>query len=310
MVVCDFCWIHSCRTHKKMPSYEKLTVPEGDNPPPHSQTSTCYMCKAMPAGIMLIELGFREQYFCVEMFVCENTRLGIPVNKHVSMSACMQKLMSPWNIKKMWSLKNNIWTIWCSFFQLKLLFVDECERCKDLIHVHSFAHDFHLRCIQSCMQPAQNTQSIFPPQYHLTGFLRDFMQVYPYPPKFSRNYLSEGTFYNQWSLNSLWRLLDLIKWNHIALTIELLILTEWIFSISLQTAFYICPLPPIKESYFLFSFSVTDTVSISNLSTNGSDLYTFMVQNNKLNDLKKFDMIPSVDPEIDNVNICFKKMLN
>nr|XP_022316595.1 KICSTOR complex protein SZT2-like [Crassostrea virginica] len=197
--------LHSKGGHKHRSSQEKLTVHEEDHPStpppmssPHPKSSTCYLHKAMPAGILLLELSFREQYFCVEMFVCENTRLGIPVNKH-----------------------------------LKLLFVDECERCKDLIHVHSFAHDFHLRCIQSCMQPDQGTQSYFLPQYHLTGFLRDFMQVYPYPPKFSRNSLSE------------------------------------------------------------------DTVSISNLSTNGSDLYNFMVQNNKLIELKKFEMSPTVDPDID-----------
>lgn len=47
---------------------------------------------------------------------------------------------------------------------------------------------------------------------------------------------------------------------------------------------------------------LSDTVSISNLSTNGSDLYNFMVQNNKLIELKKFEMIPSVDPEIENVS--------
>lgn len=199
--------LHAKGTHKRRSSYEKLTVHAEDHPStppppsgaPHSQSSTCYLHKAMPAGILLLKLSFREQYFCVEMYVCENTRLGIPVNKH-----------------------------------LKLLFVDECEKCKDIIHVHSFAHDFHLRCIQSCIQPDQSSPSFFRPQYHLTGFLRDFMQVYPYPPKFSRNFLSE------------------------------------------------------------------DTVSISNLSTNGSDLYNFMVQNNKLIELKKFEMIPSVDPEIEN----------
>lgn len=53
---------------------------------------------------------------------------------------------------------------------------------------------------------------------------------------------------------------------------------------------------------------LSDTVSISNLSTNGSDLYNFMVQNNKLIELKKFEMIPSVDPEIENVSTLKYKM--
>lgn len=87
-------WMMSilCRTHKRRSSYEKLTVHAEDHPStppppsgaPHSQSSTCYLHKAMPAGILLLKLSFREQYFCVEMYVCENTRLGIPVNKHVS----------------------------------------------------------------------------------------------------------------------------------------------------------------------------------------------------------------------------------
>lgn len=53
---------------------------------------------------------------------------------------------------------------------------------------------------------------------------------------------------------------------------------------------------------------LSDTVSISNLSTNGSDLYNFMVQNNKLIELKKFEMIPSVDPEIENVTTCINEL--
>ena len=82
-----------CRGHKHRSSQEKLTVHEEDHPStpppmssPHPKSSTCYLHKAMPAGILLLELSFREQYFCVEMFVCENTRLGIPVNKHVCIS--------------------------------------------------------------------------------------------------------------------------------------------------------------------------------------------------------------------------------
>ena len=68
------------------------------------------------------------------------------------------------------------------------MFVDECEKCKDLIHVHSFAHDFHLRSIQSCI----SGKTVYKSYYHLTGFLSDFILVYPYPPGFSRNFLLTG----------------------------------------------------------------------------------------------------------------------
>ncbi|XP_060082039.1 KICSTOR complex protein SZT2-like [Ylistrum balloti] len=138
--------------HVKKSSFERVFV-EGESI--HGPIGTVhYLQKTQAGGIMLMELSFREQYFCVKLFTCEYTRLGVPVNQ-----------------------------------QLKLLFVEECEKCKDLIHVHSFAHDFHLRCIHSHI----SRQQVFKQSYHLTGFLSDFMQVYPYPPNFSRNFLHEDT---------------------------------------------------------------------------------------------------------------------
>ena len=35
------------------------------------------------------------------------------------------------------------------FFQLAVIFIQECDGFKDLTHMHSFAHDFHLRAVQS-----------------------------------------------------------------------------------------------------------------------------------------------------------------
>lgn len=138
--------------HVKKSSFERVFI-EGESI--HGPIGTVhYLQKTQAGGIMLMELSFREQYFCVKLFTCEYTRLGVPINQ-----------------------------------QLKLLFVEECEKCKDLIHVHSFAHDFHLRCIQSHI----SRQQVFKHSYHLTGFLSDFIQVYPYPPHFSRNYLHQET---------------------------------------------------------------------------------------------------------------------
>jgi hypothetical protein len=42
-----------------------------------------HLQKTMSGGIMLMELSFREQYFCVKLYVCEHSRLGTPVNQHV-----------------------------------------------------------------------------------------------------------------------------------------------------------------------------------------------------------------------------------
>jgi hypothetical protein len=47
-----------------------------------------YLQKTLPGGIMLIEVGFREVYFCVHVYAFECTRLGIgkTVNKPVSVN--------------------------------------------------------------------------------------------------------------------------------------------------------------------------------------------------------------------------------
>ncbi|KAK3579120.1 hypothetical protein CHS0354_022140 [Potamilus streckersoni] len=109
--------------------------------------------KTLSGGILLIELSFHAEYFCVKLYTYESSRLSDTVNQ-----------------------------------QMKLMFVDECEKCKDIIHVHSFAHDFHLRCVQAYLNGEQKG---FPPNYHVVNFLIDFIKVYPYAPSFSRNFLQQ-----------------------------------------------------------------------------------------------------------------------
>ena len=76
--------------------------------------------------------------------------------------------------------------------QMQLLFVDECEKYKDLIHVHSFAHDFHLRCINDYLR---GNTSILHSDFHVSNFLSEFLQIYPIPPSFARNCLAQGECY-------------------------------------------------------------------------------------------------------------------
>ncbi|ESO95894.1 hypothetical protein LOTGIDRAFT_144386, partial [Lottia gigantea] len=109
--------------------------------------------KTMTGGILLMDIGYREEYFCVKLFVFDYSQISININQ-----------------------------------QMKLLFVDECQRYKDLIHVHSFAHDFHLRCIQRYIS---GEETIFHQGFHLTNFLTDFTQIYSYAPSFSRNCLQQ-----------------------------------------------------------------------------------------------------------------------
>ena len=76
--------------------------------------------------------------------------------------------------------------------QMQLMFVDECEKYKDLIHVHSFAHDFHLRCINDYLR---GNTSLLHPHFHLSNFLSEFLQIYSIPPSFARNCLAQGECY-------------------------------------------------------------------------------------------------------------------
>jgi hypothetical protein len=71
-----------------------------------------------------------------------------------------------------------------------MIFTDECDKFKDLTHVHSFAHDFHLRTMQQYLSGQRI--NVFKLNYHLTAFLHDFKEHFPYAPSYSRNALYEG----------------------------------------------------------------------------------------------------------------------
>ncbi|KAK3794558.1 hypothetical protein RRG08_003708 [Elysia crispata] len=111
--------------------------------------------KLLTGGIIVMELSFRQEFFCVKMFAVDWSQLQVIVNQ-----------------------------------QMHLIFVDECDKYKDLIHVHSFAHDFHLRCVQQYLRNP-DASSIFPSGFDLDSFLSDFRQIFPYPPSFSRNCLQQ-----------------------------------------------------------------------------------------------------------------------
>lgn len=109
------------------------------------------MQKTLSGGMILVELNFCDQHYYVKLYGYDCSRMGANVNS-----------------------------------QLRLYFVDECDTYRALTHVHSFAHDFHLRCI---MNHISGEQDLFRKDYHVTSFLADFLEVYPTPPNFSRNYV-------------------------------------------------------------------------------------------------------------------------
>ncbi|RUS85224.1 hypothetical protein EGW08_006985 [Elysia chlorotica] len=123
--------------------------------PSVSKVGPVNLQKLLTGGIIVMELSFRQEFFCVKMFAVDWSQLQVIVNQ-----------------------------------QMHLIFVDECDKYKDLIHVHSFAHDFHLRCVQQYLTHPE-ASTIFPSGFDLDSFLSDFRQIFPYPPSFSRNCLQQ-----------------------------------------------------------------------------------------------------------------------
>lgn len=73
--------------------------------------------------------------------------------------------------------------------QLSMLFTEECDKVRDLMHVHSFSYDFHLRIVHQYLLGSHMTLR---QGYHLTSFLEDFIAHHPDIPKFGRNHVFQG----------------------------------------------------------------------------------------------------------------------
>ncbi|XP_064415802.1 KICSTOR complex protein SZT2 [Latimeria chalumnae] len=118
---------------------------------------TYHLQRALPGGIVLMELAFQGCYFCVKQYALECSR--IPMGQSVNS-------------------------------QLSMLFTEECDKVRDLMHVHSFSYDFHLRIVHQYLVGCHMTLH---QGYHLTGFLEDFISQHPDIPKFGRNHVFQGT---------------------------------------------------------------------------------------------------------------------
>ncbi|XP_028937849.1 KICSTOR complex protein SZT2 isoform X3 [Ornithorhynchus anatinus] len=122
-----------------------------------SQVTTYHLQRALPGGIVLMELTFQGCYLCVKQYALECSR--IPMGQSVNS-------------------------------QLSMLFTEECDKVRDLMHVHSFSYDFHLRLVH---QHVLGSHMALRQGYHLTSFLRHFLAHHPDGPKFGRNHVYQGT---------------------------------------------------------------------------------------------------------------------
>ncbi|XP_028748995.1 KICSTOR complex protein SZT2 isoform X1 [Peromyscus leucopus] len=130
---------------------------EGSPKSTGSLVTTYHLQRALPGGIILMELTFQGCYFCVKQFALECSR--IPMGQAVNS-------------------------------QLSMLFTEECDKVRDLMHVHSFSYDFHLRLVH---QHVLGAHLALRHGYHLTTFLQHFLAHHPDGPHFGRNHIYQGT---------------------------------------------------------------------------------------------------------------------
>ncbi|KFV79156.1 Protein SZT2, partial [Struthio camelus australis] len=135
------------------------TKPKAEGSPKSTSpaVATYHLQRALPGGIVLMELAFQGYYFCVKQYALECSR--IPMGQSVNS-------------------------------QLSMLFTEECDKVRDLMHVHSFSYDFHLRIVHQYLLGSHMTLR---QGYHLTSFLEDFIAHHPDIPKFGRNHVFQGT---------------------------------------------------------------------------------------------------------------------
>ncbi|KAL6108601.1 szt2 [Pungitius sinensis] len=145
-----------------------------------SGTTAYHLQRALPGGIVLMELAFKGCYFCVKQYALECSR--IPMGQTVNSQGSL--LTKP-------RCKPFPDATPVSDCALSMLFTEECDKVRDLMHVHSFSYDFHLRVVHQYLVGCHMTLR---QGYQLTDFLDDFISHHPDIPKFGRNHVFQGSF--------------------------------------------------------------------------------------------------------------------
>ncbi|XP_034169219.2 KICSTOR complex protein SZT2 isoform X4 [Pangasianodon hypophthalmus] len=158
-------------------SYNKQKSEESPKQSSGSGTTAYHLQRALPGGIMLMELAFQGFYFCVKQYALECSR--IPMGQTVN-----SQEPSP-RSKPFPEASSDSDSV------LSMLFTEECDKVRDLMHVHSFSYDFHLRVVHQYLLGCHMTLR---QGYQLTSFLEDFISHHPDIPKFGRNHVFQGNF--------------------------------------------------------------------------------------------------------------------
>ncbi|XP_026201911.1 KICSTOR complex protein SZT2 isoform X2 [Anabas testudineus] len=162
-------------------SFSYVKQKSEDSPKSTTSGITAYhLQRALPGGIVLMELAFQGCYFCVKQYALECSR--IPMGQTVNSQGSL--LTKP-------RCKPFPDATQVSDCALSMLFTEECDKVRDLMHVHSFSYDFHLRVVHQYLVGCHMTLR---QGYQLTDFLDDFISYHPDIPKFGRNHVFQGSF--------------------------------------------------------------------------------------------------------------------
>ncbi|XP_042078063.1 KICSTOR complex protein SZT2 isoform X8 [Haplochromis burtoni] len=162
-------------------SFSYVKQKSEDSPKTAASGTTAYhLQRALPGGIVLMELAFQGCYFCVKQYALECSR--IPMGQTVNSQGSL--LTKP-------RCKPFPDATPVSDCALSMLFTEECDKVRDTMHVHSFSYDFHLRVVHQYLVGCHMTLR---QGYQLTDFLDDFISHHPDIPKFGRNHVFQGSF--------------------------------------------------------------------------------------------------------------------
>ncbi|XP_075037796.1 KICSTOR complex protein SZT2 isoform X2 [Mixophyes fleayi] len=149
---------------------------EGSPKSTSSTVITYHLQRALPGGIVLMELSFQGCYFCVKQYALECSR--IPMGQSVNSQGALS-IRTPCRST----------TESASESALSMLFTEECDKVRDLMHVHSFSYDFHLRVLH---QYLLGSSMSLRQGYDLSSFLQLFISQHPDIPKYGRNHVYQG----------------------------------------------------------------------------------------------------------------------
>ncbi|XP_053549576.1 KICSTOR complex protein SZT2 isoform X2 [Bombina bombina] len=149
---------------------------EGSPKSGSSPVTTYHLQRALPGGIVLMELSFQGCYFCVKQYALECSR--IPMGQSVNSQGT-----HPTRIPSKRAPETTCESA------LSMLFTEECDKVRDLMHVHSFSYDFHLRVLH---QYLLGSSMSLRQGYDLASFLHLFISQHPDIPKYGRNHVYQG----------------------------------------------------------------------------------------------------------------------